>query len=157
MATPGFDWSRYLTLATQLSANADEASQRSSMSRAYYCVYHKALERAVANGYVDQRKHFELWELYNRNSPDRDCRKLYGMGTRMKKERVDADLQTEWPSNSVGRIAFCPDSRLCPLDFPNLRNSNVLYKNGRTRMKARMGYQVIEKTDFMPLSQSRIG
>jgi len=100
MATPGFDWSRYLTLATQLSANADEASQRSSMSRAYYCVYHKALERAVANGYVDQRKHFELWELYNRNSPDRDCRKLYGMGTRMKKERVDADYD-----RTAGRIA----------------------------------------------------
>ena len=91
MASPSFDWSRYLTLATQLSGNADEASQRSSMSRAYYCVYHKALERAVGNGYIDQRSHLKLWELYNRNSADKVCRNLYVMGTRMKKERVDAD------------------------------------------------------------------
>ena len=100
MSAPGFDWFHYLTLATQLSANADEASQRSSMSRAYYCVYHKALERAVANGYMDRRSHFELWELYNRNSADKVCRKLYGIGTRMKKERVDADYD-----RTAGRIA----------------------------------------------------
>ena|SRR5579864_3157904 len=100
MATPGFDWSHYLTLATQLSANADEASQRSSMSRAYYCVYHKALERAVANGYINQRSHVDLWDLYNRNKADRDCRKLFNIGTRMKKERVDADYE-----RTAGRIA----------------------------------------------------
>lgn len=100
MAMPGFDWSHYLTLAVHLSANADEASHRSSISRAYYCVYHKALESAVANGYIDARSHYELWELYNRNSADRVCRKLYGIGTRMKKERVDADYD-----GTAGRIA----------------------------------------------------
>ena len=91
MATPGFDWSHYLTVATRLSANADEASQRSSISRACYCIYHKASERAVANGYIDQKSHFELWALYDKNSTDRLCRKLHSIGTRMKKERVEAD------------------------------------------------------------------
>jgi hypothetical protein len=85
-----FDWSEYLALANQLSANIDEASHRSSMSRAYYCVYHKASERAVLNGYVDQKSHWKLWDLYDRNT-DRGCRKLGDIGSRMKKERVEAD------------------------------------------------------------------
>jgi uncharacterized protein (UPF0332 family) len=91
MGPPAFDWSHYLTLASQLSSNADEASQRSSISRAYYCIYHKAVERAVANGHTDQKSHVKNWNVYSRNSADRDCRKLYNIGTRMKKEREDAD------------------------------------------------------------------
>jgi len=90
MGTPAFDWSEYLTLANGLAANADEASHRSSMSRAYYCVYHKASERAAANGYVDEKSHLKLWNLYARNT-DRACRKINDIGSRMKKERVVAD------------------------------------------------------------------
>lgn len=90
MATPVFDWSEYLNLARQLAANPDEASQRSSISRAYYCIYHKASARAVSTGYVDQRSHVKLWDIYDRNA-DRACRKLSNIGHRMKKERVDAD------------------------------------------------------------------
>ena len=93
MATPVFDWSEYLRLAKQLAANPDEASQRSSISRAYYCVYHKALERAVSNGYVDPKSHWKLWVLYDRNA-DRACRKLSNIGSRMQKERVDADYDS---------------------------------------------------------------
>jgi uncharacterized protein (UPF0332 family) len=90
MAMPIFDWSEYLTLAKQLAANPDEASKRSSISRAYYCVYHKASDRAVATGYVDQRSYFKLWDVYGRNT-DRACRKLSDIGSRMKKERAAAD------------------------------------------------------------------
>ena len=93
MATPVFDWSEHLRLAKQLAANPDEASQRSSISRAYYCVYHKALERAVSNGYVDPKSHWKLWVLYDRNA-DRACRKLSNIGSRMQKERVDADYDS---------------------------------------------------------------
>jgi len=93
MATPIFDWSEYLRLAKQLAANPDEASQRSSISRAYYCVYHKALERAVSSGYVDPKSHWKLWVLYDRNA-DRACRKLSNIGSRMQKERVDADYDS---------------------------------------------------------------
>jgi uncharacterized protein (UPF0332 family) len=93
MATSAFDWSEYLNLATRLSANADEASQRSAMSRAYYCVYHKASERAVLNGYVHEQSHHKLWAVYDRNSSDKSCRKLYNIGSRMKKERVAADYE----------------------------------------------------------------
>ena len=93
MATPVFDWSEYLKLAKQLAANPDEASRRSSISRAYYCVYHKASERAVSTGYVDQQKHWKLWDVYDRNT-DRACRKLSSIGSRMQKERVAADYDS---------------------------------------------------------------
>jgi uncharacterized protein (UPF0332 family) len=93
MATPVFDWSEYLKLAKQLAANPDEASRRSSISRAYYCVYHKASERAVSTGYVDQQSHWKLWDVYDRNT-DRACRKLSSIGSRMKKERVAADYDS---------------------------------------------------------------
>jgi hypothetical protein len=110
MATPVFDWSDYLKLANQLAANPDEASQRSSISRAYYCVYHKASERAVANGNVDQHSHWRLWELYGGNA-DRACRKLYNIGSRMKKERVAADYDP-----AAARIA---DRTITQLDQAN--------------------------------------
>ncbi len=90
MAAPAFDWSDYLKLANQLAAKPDEASQRSSISRAYYCVYHKAAERAASTGCVDRRSHWRLWDVYGHNT-DRVCRKLYDIGSRMKKERVAAD------------------------------------------------------------------
>jgi uncharacterized protein (UPF0332 family) len=93
MATPIFDWSEYLKLANQLAANPDEASQRSSISRAYYSVYHKASDRAVSTGYVDQRCHWKLWDVYRRNT-DRACRILSDIGSRMKKERIAADYDS---------------------------------------------------------------
>ena len=93
MATPVFDWSEFLALAKQLSANTDSASQRSSISRAYYCVYHKASERAVSTGYVHEKSHNKLWNVYDRNT-DRACRKLYNIGTQMKKEREAADYES---------------------------------------------------------------
>jgi uncharacterized protein (UPF0332 family) len=92
MATPAFDWSEFLRLANDLSKNTDEASHRTSISRAYYSVYHIASARAVANGYVDLKSHKDLWLLYKANT-DRDCMKLAEMGFRMKKERVDADYE----------------------------------------------------------------
>ena len=38
-----FDWINYLTLAEQLNSDtANEAQLRTSISRSYYCVFHKA-------------------------------------------------------------------------------------------------------------------
>ena len=91
MATLIFDWSAFLTLAKTLGTASDEASQRTSISRAYYCAYHKARERAVLTGYIDEKSHYKLWDVYNRNSRDHVCRKLSDLGARMHKERKAAD------------------------------------------------------------------
>ena len=91
MPAAAFDWSEYLALANQLAANSGEASHRSAISRAYYCIYHKAAERAVASGCQNPRNHVGLWELYSNNQSNRACLELARMGDRMKKERVEAD------------------------------------------------------------------
>ena len=89
MVNPAFDWAEFLALAAnQLAAHVDEASHRTAISRAYYCAYHKAW--AVANGYIDEKSHWKLWDLYRRKT-DVKCRQLRDIGDRMKKERIDAD------------------------------------------------------------------
>jgi len=74
MADASFDWSEYLRLARDLSANADEASQRTAISRAYYCIYHMASARAIANGYPPGgNTHDKIWGIYQNDAvTDRD-------------------------------------------------------------------------------------
>jgi|SRR5450432_1020290 uncharacterized protein (UPF0332 family) len=119
LATPAFDWAEYLRLATDLSQNPDEASQRTSMSRAYYSIYHAATIRAQQNGYTG-KKHQELWALFQRDS-DRACRKLSTLGNSMKVAREEADYKTtvldvadqmvqqlEWANDFIGRLGELP-------------------------------------------------
>jgi hypothetical protein len=93
-----FDWGEYLTLATTLAGQADEASQRSSVSRAYYYVYHLARTRAENNGFrpVDGGVHRQLWSLY-KGVPVPECQQLGVMGDRMKVRRERADYQGVYP------------------------------------------------------------
>ena len=57
MATQPFDWCAYFLLARELAERQDEASLRSALSRAYYYIYHLALQRALkmASQYVQVR------------------------------------------------------------------------------------------------------
>jgi uncharacterized protein (UPF0332 family) len=89
MATQSFDWADYLTLATTLSANGDEASQRSAISRAYYSVFHAATLHAKPNGY-NERSHGRLWKMYQADA-DLNARRLSVLGNQMKRAREDAD------------------------------------------------------------------
>ena len=94
-ARPPFNWAEYLRLATELSQTQDEASQRSSISRAYYSVYHAATIHAQRKGYTG-RSHHELWAYYQ-GDPDRNCRKLSQLGNSMKVARKNADYVTVIP------------------------------------------------------------
>jgi len=93
-----FNWAEYLRLATELSATQDEASHRSSISRAYYSIFHAATIKAQSNGYSG-RSHQKLWALYQRDA-DRNCRKLSTIGNTMKVAREDADYVTIRPRYS---------------------------------------------------------
>ena len=95
MATPSFDWTQYVRLADQLSMCADEASQRSSISRAYYAVFHAATFHAKTNGYSG-RSHGRLWKTYQCDS-ERNCRKLSAIANSMKRAREQADYETNVP------------------------------------------------------------
>src|ERR1035438_5350260 len=94
-APPPFDWGEYLRLATELSQYSDEASHRTSISRAYYSIFHAATIQARRNGYA-ARSHQKLWALYQRD-PDRNCRKLSVLGNAMKVAREEADYVTTVP------------------------------------------------------------
>ena len=94
-----FDWREYFELATRLSANKDEASLRSAVSRAYYYVYHLALSRAESNDYKPPREsgsHIDMWRVYSGN-PVPACLKLGMIGQRMLKRRLDADYRQTFP------------------------------------------------------------
>ncbi|HWB84976.1 MAG TPA: hypothetical protein VG675_12595 [Bryobacteraceae bacterium] len=95
MAAAPFNWNEYLNLATTLSANADEASQRTAISRAYYAAFHAATLHAKANGYAE-RSHGRLWKMYAADG-DLNAKRLSHMGNLMKKMREDADYVASVP------------------------------------------------------------
>ena len=90
-----FDWNDFLTLAHDLAAKIDDASQRSAISRAYYCVFNLASARAESKVGPRPRgvpTHQWCWEQYL-STPDLTCRQLGVAGDRMKRMRVMADYK----------------------------------------------------------------
>jgi uncharacterized protein (UPF0332 family) len=95
METKPFDWSQYFILAVELSNRPEEFAVRTAMSRAYYYVYHLALDRAILNGFEVKRgegTHQQVWRTYNL-SPDPTCRKLALIASRLKEKRERADYE----------------------------------------------------------------
>lgn len=92
-----FDWNNYLSLAEELATKADEASKRTAISRAYYCVFNQAFARAesTAGSYPkEQGYHKWCWSKYMA-TPDLSCRQLGVDGDRMFRLRVRADYNAE--------------------------------------------------------------
>jgi len=88
-----FDWKNFLILADELARKFDEASKRTAISRAYYCVFNLAITQAVSNvGPRPQRtpSHKWCWEQYI-GTPDLACRQLGIDGQRMMQRRRKAD------------------------------------------------------------------
>lgn len=90
-----FDWSDYHVVAATLSKNTDEASQRSSISRAYYCAYHLALNHLSEhhNFQYSEGKpaHDQVWREFNNKGLS--YREIWNKGDQLKKLRVDADYR----------------------------------------------------------------
>ena len=90
-----FDWNYFLALAEALATKTDEASQRTAISRAYYCVFNLAFARAemtAGRRPRDAHSHQWCWEQYSR-TPDQACTQLGVKGIRMKRLRVAADYK----------------------------------------------------------------
>jgi len=110
-----FNWTQFLNLAEQLSRNADEASQRSAISRAYYFVYHVANDRAVANLYKrpeDGTSHNSLWSYYERNNNE-ECRRIAIIGRRLHQRRVRADYNNNYPRISEEMVEVILSAQRC--------------------------------------------
>jgi hypothetical protein len=98
MATQPFDWSTYLVLARDLATRVDEAALRSSLSRAYYYVYHLGLARAQTNGFnamPGESSHKQLWRLFTDN-PEAQCAQLGQLAMRLKQKRERADYEPDY-------------------------------------------------------------
>jgi uncharacterized protein (UPF0332 family) len=90
-----FDWNNFLALAEALAAKTDEASQRTAISRAYYCVFNLAFARAemtAGRRPRDARSHQWCWEQYSKTL-DPTCAQLGVTGDRMKRLRVAVDYK----------------------------------------------------------------
>ena len=89
-----FDWNEYLILAERLAAG-DEASKRTAISRAYYCIFNLAYARAqtTAGAYPGgEPTHKWCWTKYQQ-TPDVSCQNLGTCGLRMKRRREQADYK----------------------------------------------------------------
>jgi uncharacterized protein (UPF0332 family) len=90
-----FDWNNFLTLAEDLAKRQEDASKRTAISRAYYCVFNFAFARAMSTGCHypgEEGRHQWCWRQYSQ-SQDRSCAKLGANGDRMKRLRVKVDYE----------------------------------------------------------------
>jgi uncharacterized protein (UPF0332 family) len=112
MAAAPFNWGEYLTLATSLSQNPDEASQRTSISRAYYSVFHAAAARAISNGYAPgQKSHEGVWKVFAKDA-NKDARRLAQWGNTMKRVRILADYDSvvpQIPAQMAQQLVYAND------------------------------------------------
>lgn len=118
MATEPFDWSQYLTVAEDLASRADDASQRSSLSRAYYYIYHLAFSRATENGFTifpGEGTHKQLWRHFV-ESPEPECQRLGQIAGRLKEKRERADYNDFYPRLADEIPVMLAEAR----DFANL-------------------------------------
>jgi len=92
-----FDWSAYRAVAETLKNNADEASQRSAISRAYYCAYHQALNHLSEHHKFqlseDKPAHDQVWREFS--GKGLSYREIWNKGGKLKKLRVDADYRSD--------------------------------------------------------------
>jgi len=93
-----FDWFQYFRLADELAKRPEDSALRSALSRAYYYVFHLALQRAQINGFTispGESTHKQLWRNFD-SSPEPDCRKLAQIAGRLKEKRERADYDDNY-------------------------------------------------------------
>ena len=92
-----FDWTEFLTLATELSQRSDEAALRSAVSRAYYAAFGKARAFLIAEGVTfvsDAGDHALVWETFR--GSDNDSRYYIGVdGFSLRNQRNKADYNDD--------------------------------------------------------------
>lgn len=93
-----FDWQDYLTFAEEIKSRTDEASKRSAISRAYYCVFHKAKSYAISHlGYVyrpENPSHSGMWIKFKNNGKTLNA--IFNYGKKLQDFRETADYHDEF-------------------------------------------------------------
>ncbi len=97
-----FEWTAYLDLAKALGQQPDEASQRSSVSRAYYACFCSARNRLIKEGCTIPETggaHQIVWDLFQER-PERKQRQIAQIGRRLKRSRGRVDYNNAVPDLS---------------------------------------------------------
>lgn len=104
-----FNWNDYLVIAEAFKtktdglpqSSANEAMQRTAMSRAYYAVYHLAEDFAKENfGYIPSQyghnqHHANIRLEYMKQSGSPDHQEVQKMLARLHKARIDSDYKSD--------------------------------------------------------------
>lgn len=93
-----FDWNEYLIFAEEIKVRPEETAKRSAISRAYYCVFHKAKDYAIEHlDYIyrpENPSHAGMWIKFKNNG--RTLNAIYNYGMKLKNFREDADYHDEF-------------------------------------------------------------
>ena len=132
MTLQPFNWSEYHRVARELSARLDECYLRTSISRAYYYVFHLGRKRVEDNRFPLSKSdvHRQVWEKFG-NSPDHRCRKLAETAKRLKEKRENADYEPFYPHVAKDAPAMVTLAAQFATDLANLdpalpRNTGIL-------------------------------
>ncbi len=98
---PAFDWKKYRTLAERWKCYDNDEYKRSSISRAYYAIYH-LLKLKRGHTSDDYKKHDWLVTEY-KNSENKFEQEIGDCFQRLKEERTDADYKA-WADFPKWRI-----------------------------------------------------
>lgn len=102
-----FDWNDYLTIAEtfktdtdgQTESNSVEAKRRVAISRAYYAMFHLAVNYAKTNlGYTPRQygpnqAHSDIQGVYRRQFGNVDHQEIKQILSRLHKARIDCDYK----------------------------------------------------------------
>ena len=91
-----FEWSSYLVLAKQLSAQGTEEANRSAISRAYYATFCTGRNHLRTKGLMPPETgeaHRWVWDRFL--GARRDCKNLGVCGDRLLRRRWKADYDDE--------------------------------------------------------------
>ncbi len=103
-----FDWTDYLVLAERSAApDADEATLRTAISRAYYAVYHRASTYVRDNALVLARSrltHQRVWEAFAGVNDARHA-EVAVRGDRLRRLRTLADYHNPFPGD-LGNMTY---------------------------------------------------
>lgn len=114
-----FDWDTYLAIAKDFQTktdgqpqnNTNEAIQRTAISRAYYAVYHLAVDYAKAHlGYIPNQGghnqfHADIRSVYQSQLGNPDHQEVKKMLARLHKARIDSDYKADNQGNLQALLA----------------------------------------------------
>lgn len=93
-----FNWEDYLTFADEIKNRPDEAAKRIAISRAYYCIFNKALDFAIRKLNYQysqyQTSHNPVWNCFENKG--NSLKPIRDRGLSLKYKRETADYRQEF-------------------------------------------------------------